>query len=60
VAFCVCELTNSSITLRILQKDEKMSQLIAYELGNLGFASYDEDFLRCYVKFNHKIKWIVN
>jgi hypothetical protein len=58
--FCVCELTNSSITLRILQKVEKMSQLIAHELGNLVFAIYEEDFLHCYVKFNRKMKWIVN
>jgi len=39
--FCVCELTNSSITLKILQKDERMSQLIAHELRNLGLAIYN-------------------
>ena len=58
--FRVCELTNSSITLKILQKDEKMRQLIAHELGNLGFATYEEGILHCCVKFNRKMKWIVN
>jgi hypothetical protein len=54
--FCVCELTNSSITLEILQKDERMGQLIAHELGKLGFAIYNDDILHCYVKLNPKMK----
>jgi len=53
--FCVCELTNSSITLKISQKDERMSQLIAHELGNLGFAIYNKEILHCYLKFNRKM-----
>ena len=53
--FCVCELTNSSITLKILQKYERMSQLIAHELRNLGLAIYNEDILHCYVRFNRKM-----
>ena len=41
---CVCELPNSSTTLKISQKDERMSQLIAHELGNLGFPSVTRIF----------------